>query len=110
MLYLFLKQMEWFKWQVLCHIYTHFLKNTHAIYIHSKWNLKSFMGIKTEILSKDQTGVTGCPKTIMDNGYLNLEIPTHIISNILKFTHTHTKYTCVLFPHETFFTKCFLYL
>ena len=90
--------MEWFKWQVLCHIYTHFLKNTHAIYIHSKWKLKSFMRIKTEILSKDQTGVTGCPKTIIDNGYLNLEIPTHIISNILKFTYL------LLLPHYNSFS------
>ena len=39
MLYLFLKQMEWFKWQVLCHIYTHFLK-THTPHTYTaKGNL-----------------------------------------------------------------------
>ena len=58
------------------------------------------MGIKTEILSKDQTEIIGCPKTIMDNGYLNLETPTHNISNILKFTHTH-----VCFSHMKPFHK-----
>ena len=82
--------------------------NTHT-YIYNKWKLKSSMGTKTDILSRDQTGVIAHPKTIMDKGCLNLELPPHIISNIVTFAHTHTKYTCVFFPQEMFFAKCFLY-
>lgn len=79
--------------------------HTHTVNgnLRLSWNLRQKCFIETKLVSLIILKPPGTVAILIQN-------PTHIVANILKCIHTHTKYTCACFPYETFFVKCFLYL